>query len=35
MGTAGKLNDNANVTTPVKSFYPNDYKYLQYVLKRK
>jgi sulfatase modifying factor 1 len=25
MGTAGKLNDNADVTAPVKSFYPNDY----------
>lgn len=25
MGTAGKLNDNADVTAPVRSFWPNDY----------
>jgi sulfatase modifying factor 1 len=25
MGTAGKLNDRADITSPVKSYYPNDY----------
>ena len=25
MGTAGKLNDNADVTAPVQSYWPNDY----------
>lgn len=25
MGIAGKLNDNADITAPVKSFYPNDF----------
>jgi len=25
MGTAGKLNDKADITSPVKSYYPNDY----------
>ncbi len=25
MGTAGRLNDNADITAPVKSYWPNDY----------
>ncbi len=25
MGVAGSLNDNADITAPVRSFWPNDY----------